>query len=1285
VAGVVTVLIAVAVLLGWAMDVPALRMLGVGTQAMKPLTAVALVLCGIGIILLNTWEERANPARRAGQVLGLCAAILGVLVLIEYVFMLDLGIDLIIFPGALRATGERYPGRTSAAAGVGIILAGIAVFLLGLRGRGPRRTAQELSLITGFIGLAAAMGYLFGSERFAEIPGDLPLAVSTSYAFLTLTLGIVASTPDVGVMATLIARDMGGRIARRLIPVAILVPIVLQWLMQWGVLLGYYGITFGIALVVTVTVIVFTTVVWRISHDLSKLDRARTIVENERAQLLVAEHHGREVAERIRAEAERRARQESALRRAAEAVTAVFTVDEVIREIARSALEATDADSSFVERIHLERDELEVVAVTGTGGPEPGLRVRYSGSLAEDLVARNEPLLVSPLERTQSPLLGKLAEECPTCSALLIPLVDAVEPIGVLILVRYPESMDFLPDEIGRAQTFASLASLAFRKIHLLEDSEQRRRELEEVTESRARLVRGFSHDLKNPIGAADGNAELLETGIFGPLEPRQEESVRRIRGALRSALDLIGDLVELARSEAGQLEFEYAPTDLVELAREVAEEHRAGAEAAGLTLEVDLPDEAPHVSTDARRVRQVMGNLLSNAIKYTQTGGWARVRAQNCATGPDQRVGDWFCLSVQDNGPGIPKEKQPILFQEFVRLTEGKEPGVGLGLAISQRIARLLGGELTVESGAGEGSIFTLWVPIHANDAKARRRAVDGGEAEEGRERLLRQLERERIRLEAVIEHIPVGVALAEAPSGEVVLENPALAQIIGHTPLASPDLASYAAWPGYHPDGRHYQADEWPLARALLHGEQVRGEECLYRRGDGTMAWVRIDAAPIRDQAGRIIGAVESVVDISNEKRVEEEQRLLADASAILGALLDVPAMLDSLAQRLVATEAEICVIYLVDEGTGSLRVSAAAHHDPAQMEKVARLYPMAAGRQLEEVAAALGAGRPVLVGEVTDEWLRSAAMDAEQLALFRELHPTSMIIAPFSARGRIFGVLTLVQTDPARAYTEEDLGLAAELARRTALAIDNARLYSKTVVASQAKSDFLAVMSHELRTPLNAIVGYADLLLLGVPQPIPAEAEEKVKRIIASAHHLRELIDEILSFSRMEAGEEEVRIERRDLGKIVREIAEDAEPLARMKGLDLQVETPTEAAPIHTDPGKLRQILRNLLSNAIKFTDRGEIRIVAALVEDEAVIHVRDTGIGIAPEYQERIFEPFWQVERGATREVAGTGLGLGVSRGLARMLGGDLTVESKMGVGSTFTIRIPIRIRRQMETG
>lgn len=300
---------------------------------------------------------------------------------------------------------------------------------------------------------------------------------------------------------------------------------------------------------------------------------------------------------------------------------------------------------------------------------------------------------------------------CGDCSALVVPLLDAGEPIGALILLRRPEHQSFRPDEIARARTFGDLAALAFRKIHLLEEAERRRSEIEQITESRARLVRGFSHDLKNPLGAADGHAALLDDGILGPLAPRQHQSVARIRASIRSALALIEDLLEHAHAEAGQIHVEPAPTDVREVAETLAGEYRAQAETAGLTMDTELPHEFPVVNSDPSRVRQILGNLISNAIKYNRRGGRIVIRVAVRERGDDPG-GEWIAVDVSDTGVGIPEEKRHLLFQEFSRLEPGTGHGAGLGLAISQKISRALGGEITVQSVVGQGSTFTLWLP---------------------------------------------------------------------------------------------------------------------------------------------------------------------------------------------------------------------------------------------------------------------------------------------------------------------------------------------------------------------------------------------------------------------------------------------------------------------------------------------------------------------------------------------------------------------------------------------
>ena len=236
-----------------------------------------------------------------------------------------------------------------------------------------------------------------------------------------------------------------------------------------------------------------------------------------------------------------------------------------------------------------------------------------------------------------------------------------------------------------------------------------------------------------------------------------------------------------------------------------------------------------------------------------------------------------------------------------------------------------------------------------------------------------------------------------------------------------------------------------------------------------------------------------------------------------------------------------------------------------------------------------------------------------------------------------------------------------------------------------ANTAKSNFLAVMSHELRTPLSAIIGYEELLADGITGPVNDAQKHQLGRMKASAQHLLHLIDQILSYSRVDAGREVVQAEDVDANELAQDAATLVEPLAREKGLPLEVVGTGYALPMSTDSGKVRQILVNLLSNAVKFTPAGRVTLVVQ--HDGGIVRyvVRDTGIGIADEHSDQIFDAFWQVEQPSTRRVGGTGLGLSVTRRLARLLGGDVVVESKVGEGSAFVVTLPLEAPRTARSG
>jgi PAS domain S-box-containing protein len=427
-----------------------------------------------------------------------------------------------------------------------------------------------------------------------------------------------------------------------------------------------------------------------------------------------------------------------------------------------------------------------------------------------------------------------------------------------------------------------------------------------------------------------------------------------------------------------------------------------------------------------------------------------------------------------------------------------------------------------------------------------------------------------------------------------------------------------------------------------------------------------VLISDSPIADDDGRLIGVIGTAMDITERKRQEEGQRFMAEASRVLASSLDYPTTLRSVAALAVPHLGDWCLVHLRDARDGPLMQVARAvpDGDEAAADALARLLTGD-----DHLMPMVMAGEAAVTGPAENG---PAVLRKEQL---QAIGATSLLAVPLHARGEALGVMTFGTNRPDHRYDDTDVEFAEELGRRAGVAIDNARLYRDAEEGNRAKADFLAVVSHELRTPLNAITGYADLLSGGIAGELNEKQERHVERIKVGAGHLAHLIDEILSYARVEAGQETLTVGPTDLAKIARESAAALDPDARDRGLVLEVDVPPRGPVVRTDGGKVRQIMVNLLSNAVKYTDRGTVRLELRSAEQGAEVRITDTGIGIPPEAMGRIFEPFWQAESPNTRTVGGTGLGLSVSSRLAELIEGTIAVESEVGVGTTFTVRLP----------
>ncbi|HXT17509.1 MAG TPA: ATP-binding protein [Gemmatimonadaceae bacterium] len=421
-----------------------------------------------------------------------------------------------------------------------------------------------------------------------------------------------------------------------------------------------------------------------------------------------------------------RARQELALREFAEALAGAFTIDDVTQRIADAALATVGGRGAFVEWISMQPDEpasVSVRAVAGAGVPPLSSVCEYAGSYTEQVAVNPKPALIPNLGQADSSARTTLSG--PQGPAIVVPLRSGGKPLGALFVLSSRDH--FRADDVARAAIFSHLAALAYEKVRLLDEAIQGRRRLERVITSRSRLMRGFSHDVKNPIGAADGYAELLSDGVYGDLNARQQESVTRLRRCVREALDLIDDLHELARAETGHLALSPDPVDVAELVCGAVEEYQASAASRRLSLTVEIADDLPMLTTSRTRVRQILANLLSNALKYADAGSVA-VSAGRASTGPFGAGGDWVYIQVRDTGRGIPADKLDFIFEEFGRIGDSDQTGAGLGLAISRLLAQALGGQISVASRIGVGSTFSLWLPLTSQEVLETAAAVHEG-----------------------------------------------------------------------------------------------------------------------------------------------------------------------------------------------------------------------------------------------------------------------------------------------------------------------------------------------------------------------------------------------------------------------------------------------------------------------------------------------------------------------------------------------------------------------------
>ncbi len=457
------------------------------------------------------------------------------------------------------------------------------------------------------------------------------------------------------------------------------------------------------------------------------------------------------------------------------------------------------------------------------------------------------------------------------------------------------------------------------------------------------------------------------------------------------------------------------------------------------------------------------------------------------------------------------------------------------------------------------------------------------------------------------------------------------------------------------------------------------VLTQEFRCRRADGSTIWLQDYAVSVTPPEGEpyIAGVL---VDVTERRHAEEERerftrqlRTAAETAERLTGILDPQVLMDQTVALMQARFQLYHVqIFLCEAETGHLVVRAASGPLGRTLLEAGHSLPLDAPRSV--VALAARDQRHALVDEALEDprFLANPLLPATR----------SEVAIPLLGRDGLIGVLD-VQDDRSFRFTASELDTFSTLAGQIAVAIENARVFDALKAANQRlqevdrlKTEFLANMSHELRTPLNSIIGYAELLLMGINGDLDPESARDVQAIYDNGQQLLALINDVLDLAKIEAGRMQLEREAIEVASLLEDVRVRNAGLLLRKPVELKVVVEPDLPPVWADPVRIRQILGNLVSNAVKFTTEGSIYLRAYRQGPDLCLAVEDSGIGIAPEAQASIFDKFRQLDGSATRMSDGTGLGLAITRHLVELHGGWIGVDSEVGRGSVFTVRLPL---------
>ena len=509
----------------------------------------------------------------------------------------------------------------------------------------------------------------------------------------------------------------------------------------------------------------------------------------------------------------------------------------------------------------------------------------------------------------------------------------------------------------------------------------------------------------------------------------------------------------------------------------------------------------------------------------------------------------------------------------------------------------------------------------------------------------------------------------------GQWVKVNRAVCEIMGYTEqeLLATNFQSLT-----HTDD--LEADLAKMEQLVAGDIQTYQMEKRYIHKQGRTVWALLSVSLVHDGSGRAQYFLSQVQDITARKRAEEAQRLLVDAGTMLASSIDYSGTLDNVARLVVRSLADFCVMYLLEED-GQIHRTAGAHSQSEAKvleEDFLRYSPSPGVNSL--VAKVINTGEPLLMVDIPRDVLEQNAYDDTQFEMMLKLDTRSCIIVPLEAPDRVIGAMVLALSGPERRYSGADLSLARDVARRAALALDNARLFQQARDAIAGRDALLSVVSHDMTNYLMAISAFTNML----PDLVPGDRSPESQQLLEGLAHIREaalqmdrLVRDLLDFAKVQAGQP-ITLDRKpvDLVALTREVVAQQHATSKHR---IVVTTQESDLTGSWDADKLARVLVNLLSNAVKYSPRGGDVVVSIERQQDgegkwAVLSVRDQGVGIPREDLPNLFTRFARARN--VLDIKGAGLGLFSVHAIVTLHGGTVSVESEEGVGSVFAVRLPL---------